>query len=164
MQTAHGQPAALPTGLDGVGRDGHLAVCGGVLLTGGGRKRLHSPLEANGRLVPDGREPATLLRGIFPGGAGPPGPVLTWWEGTDRSIAAVVCSGRQVQQALPGAPPRDAPIDRYPFAPVALDTEVVSEPRVVCWIEAWWSRSQMDSLSAVVTGREMEAGWIRRRP
>ena len=50
-----------------------------------------------GRAVPDGREPATLLRGIFHGGQGPPGPVLTWWEGTDRSIAtSVFYSGRQV--------------------------------------------------------------------
>jgi len=138
----------------------------GALLTGGGRKRLHSPLEANGRVVLDGREPATLLRGIFHGGQGPPGFVLTWWEGTDRSIAtSVFYSGRQVQQVLPGKPPGDAPFDRYTFAPVALDTEVVPEPRILLL-----DRSLVEQIphefvyQPIAIGRDMEAGWIHRRP
>jgi hypothetical protein len=138
----------------------------GALLTGAGRKRLHSPLQANGRVVPDGREPATLLHGIFRGGQGPPGPVLTWWEGTDRSIAtSVFYSNRQVQQVLPRKPLGDAPLDRYTFAPVALDTDLVREPRVILL-----DRSLVEQIpdefvyQPIAVGRDMEAGWIRRRP
>jgi Dolichyl-phosphate-mannose-protein mannosyltransferase len=141
-----------------------LCVAGG-LLTAGGRKRLHSPLETNGRVVPDGRQPATLLRGIFRDGEGPPGPVLTWWEGTDRSIAtSVFYSGRLVQQVLPGKPPGNALFNRYTFAPVALDMEVVQEPRIILL-----DRSLVEQIpdkfvyQPIAIGRDMEAGSIRRR-
>ena len=92
--------------------------------------------------------------------------MLTWWEGTDRSIAtSVFYSGRQVQQVLPGKPPGDAPFDRYTFAPVPLDTEVVPELRILLL-----DRSLVEQIphefvyQPIAIGRAMEAGLIHRRP
>ncbi len=135
-------------------------ICGGGLaLTAGGRKRLHSVSGTGGWTAAEEREAIGLLRGLQGDG-----PVLTWWTEPRRSVAtSVFYSRRVVEQVGVGIDPASAreryTLDRWPLEEAMGDRPVtiLLETKLVPEVPGEFVYSRL------AVGPTMEIGTIRRR-
>jgi hypothetical protein len=135
-----------------------------ALLTAGPRRGLHQA-KVGPDIVSAEKESIQLLREVFSHPQQISGPLLTWWEGDERSIAtSVFYAKRPVQQIQLQPPPAGAPTDKYLFQPETLDDALTSEPRIILLDKYLIAQipSQF-SYHPIVSGRSMEVGTITRR-
>lgn len=97
------------------------AVC--ALATVHSRQSLHSPRLPDGRLTPDNRESAALLKRAVSSGRGStaPGPLLVWRAEPAPITTDAFYGGRLVQPASPAATASPGETDRYSPAPASLE-------------------------------------------
>jgi 4-amino-4-deoxy-L-arabinose transferase-like glycosyltransferase len=135
-----------------------------ALLTADPRRRLHQA-KVGPDIVSAEKESIQLLRDVFSHPQPISGPLLTWWEGDERSIAtSVFYAKRPVRQIQLQPPPANLPTDKYLFQPQTLDGALGSAPRIILLDK--YLIPQMPSQFSyhpIFSGRSMEVGIIRRR-
>jgi 4-amino-4-deoxy-L-arabinose transferase-like glycosyltransferase len=141
------------------------AICiGSALLTSSPRKKLHRA-KVGPDVVNAEKESIQLLRDVFSHPQPISGPLLTWWEGDERSIATSIFYARRPVQQIQIQPlPANVLTDKYLFQPQLLDDTLDSGPRIilldrylVLQIPARFS------YDPIISGQSMEIGTIRRR-
>jgi hypothetical protein len=133
-------------------------------LTSSPRKKLHQA-KVGPDVVNAEKESIQLLRNVFSHTQPISGPLLTWWEGDERSIATSIFYARRPVQQIQIQPlPANIPTDKYLFQLQLLDDAVDSGPRIilldrylVLQIPARFS------YDPIISGQSMEIGTIRRR-
>jgi 4-amino-4-deoxy-L-arabinose transferase-like glycosyltransferase len=135
-----------------------------AFLTAGPRRRLHQA-KVGPDIVYAEKESIQLLRDVFTHPQPISGPLLTWWEGDERSITtSVFYAKRPVQQIQLQTSPTSVPTDKYLFQPETLDDALASGPRIILLDRYLVAQipSQF-SYHPIVSGRSMEIGTIRRK-
>ncbi len=135
-----------------------------ALLTSSPRKKLHQA-KVGPDVVTAEKESVQLLRDVFSHPQPASGPLLTWWEGDERSIAtSIFYSRRPVQQIVLEPIPLNRPTDKYLFQPQLFNDALASGPRIILLDK--YLVSQIPTQFAyvpILSGRSMEIGIIRRR-
>jgi len=135
-----------------------------AFLTAGPRRRLHQA-RVGPDIVSAEKESIQLLREVFTQPPPISGPLLTWWEGGERSIAtSVFYAKRPVQQIQLQPPSASAPSDKYLFRPETLDDALASGPRIILLDKYLVPQipSQF-SYRPIASGRSMEIGTINQK-
>ena len=135
-----------------------------ALLTSSPRKKLHQA-KVGPDVVNAEKESIQLLRDVFNHPPPISGPLLTWWEGDERSIAtSIFYAGRPVQQITIEQPPLNVATDKYLFQPQLLDDALVSGPRIILLDKYLVPLIPAQfSYHSIVSARSMEVGTIRRK-
>lgn len=135
-----------------------------ALLTSSPRKKLHQA-KVGPDVVNAEKESIQLLRNVFNHPQPISGPLLTWWEGDERSIAtSVFYAKRPVQQIHIHLRPANVSTDKYLFQPLLLDDALDSGPRIILLDKDLVPQIPARfSYDPIISGRSMEIGTIRRR-
>jgi 4-amino-4-deoxy-L-arabinose transferase-like glycosyltransferase len=135
-----------------------------AFLTSTPRRKLHQA-KVGPDVVYAEKESIQLLRDVFSHTQPISGPLLTWWEGDERSIAtSVFYARRPVLQVQLQPTPVGVPTDKYLFQPQALADALDSGPRIILLDKYLIPQipSQF-SYHSILSGRSMEVGTIARR-
>jgi 4-amino-4-deoxy-L-arabinose transferase-like glycosyltransferase len=142
-----------------------IAICiVSALVTSSPRKKLHQA-KVGPDVVNAEKESIQLLRDVFNHPQPISGPLLTWWEGDERSIAtSIFYAGRPVQQVALEPPPLNVATYKYLFQPQCLDDALASGPRIILLDKYLVPLIPAQfSYQSIVSGRSMEVGTIRRK-
>jgi 4-amino-4-deoxy-L-arabinose transferase-like glycosyltransferase len=132
-----------------------------AFFTSGPRRTLHQA-KVGPAIVSAEKESIQLLRTVFSHPQPISGPLLTWWEGDQRSIAtSVFYAKRPVQQIQIHPSPAGTPTDKYLFQPETLDHALASGPRIILLDKYLIPQIPTQfSYHPIVSGRSMELGTI----
>jgi 4-amino-4-deoxy-L-arabinose transferase-like glycosyltransferase len=136
-----------------------------AFLTSSSRRRLHQA-KVGPDIVYAEKESIQLLRDVFSHPQPVQPPLLTWWEGNQRSIAtSVFYSQRPVQQVQLQPAQLSAPIDKYLFQPERLGDALATGPRIILLDKYLLQQIPAGfSYRPIASGRSMEVGLIARQP
>jgi 4-amino-4-deoxy-L-arabinose transferase-like glycosyltransferase len=135
-----------------------------ALLTSSPRKKLHQA-KVGPDVVYAEKESIQLLRDVVNHEQPISSPLLTWWDGDERSIATTIFYARRpVQQIILGPSPIDVATDKYLFQPQLLDDALASGSRTILLDKDLISQIPAQySYRPIVSGHSMEIGTIRRK-
>jgi 4-amino-4-deoxy-L-arabinose transferase-like glycosyltransferase len=135
-----------------------------ALLTSSPRRKLHQA-KVGPDIVNAEKESIQLLRNVFSHPQSISGPLLTWWEGDERSIAtSVFYATRPVQQIVLKPTPINVATDKYLFQPQPLSDALASQPRIILLDKYLIPQIPTQfSYHPIVSGRSMEVGTITRK-
>lgn len=139
-----------------------IVLCGAsAALTAGPRSRLR-PATVSADAAASDKESTILVRDLFHQSQPTQGPLLTWWPGDRRSVAAVLFYARRPVQQVELVPPQALRGDKYMYLPSPLREQVQAGPRMILLQKTLLSDIPPDlTFTPLLTGSRMTIGIIQ---